>query len=639
MSNGDSPVSFVTRFPRRFWLIVILAALEGVAAVSFAFATLIGRMSPDDFTVYAHFTVIQAALIFIFAFLPLLTGPLADTIGYRKQLLYAMPMVLVGGLIYSLSPVLAGMVLGFIIMGMGRALILPVLLGSVGRLTPAQDRNYAFAIYAWATLALTMILALMLAPMVVFLSPAVGAGSGAALIILNVLICYTLLGEKTFTVTGESLADNLNDLVRAAIHPPILILLLLLGGFWFLFGATANVGLFHILYGDSLMYFILPSIFLVIFLVTGFIWAWLMDGADPFKVMMTGGALLLTGIVLSGFILHIGTYALGVFLETLGSFFIIAAAYSVVTQMATPRKMATFAALMTIPIVLGGFVGSWVHSAGTVLVVLSPETFPVYMGGMAAFGALMLALLILYYRSFGRNLYREIQETNWGREALLATSGYAPAAHPPGTGEPPASTAPPGIPPHRKLVEHPLWDDRRTPIVCVILVPILIAGSFAVGVDDALGLDDQVERIPEGPEFVTMESTFTTNNTLQEYTEDHMEHYPGMPVVSAIHVALSWDSDESSSFLGGQNEPDAMELEIMSPDGQIFIAPMTTSGMIGEAFYPAEPEEEYGHLGEWPIIVRCGDCGDDHSRFGIRSVPDDSATYELAVVFSYEGEE
>ena len=101
------------------------------------------------------------------------------------------------------------------------------------------------------------------------------------------------------------------------------------------------------------------------FIFIGFIFAWLVHRADPLKVIMTGGAVLLLGIIISGYTIIQAGFLLGVFLDTVGTFMLFAASYSIISQMAPPEKMGTFIGLMAVPTLVGSYMGAWVHSMGT----------------------------------------------------------------------------------------------------------------------------------------------------------------------------------------------------------------------------------------------------------------------------------
>ena len=82
-----------------------------------------------------------------------------------------------------------------------------------------------------------------------------------------------------------------------------------------------------------------------------------------------------------------------------------------------------------------------------------------------------------------------------------------------------------------------------------------------------------------------------------------------------------------------------MGFELEAPTGEQFSGDMSYNGWIEETYSMGEDgEDPFRYTGTWELTIICGVCGDDYSRFGLRSTPDTQCSYTVTVSFSYSSE-
>jgi len=107
-----------------------------------------------------------------------------------------------------------------------------------------------------------------------------------------------------------------------------------------------------------------------------------------------------------------------------------------------------------------------------------------------------------------------------------------------------------------------------------------------------------------------------------------------------IGCTLTW-VDEPSSYTRGTNEPDEFQVSLIAPNGETYDSGFSTSGeaSVMQSLNYEEENFQDNYVGTWIIRVQAGNCGDDHSRFGIRSTPDNGNDWTLDYSYNYMGYE
>jgi hypothetical protein len=177
-------------------------------------------------------------------------------------------------------------------------------------------------------------------------------------------------------------------------------------------------------------------------------------------------------------------------------------------------------------------------------------------------------------------------------------------------------------------------------LIGMIIITIMLAGVFnyeagAISVVDL----DQIQDVTligggQNKELVRGVKQVTESGYVNEFsTEDVVETIED-EMLTEVSCVLEW-TDEPSSYFQGTNEPDALKVSIIAPLGDMvaesdlsFNSPVSASIKL-----PDYKEKGFkdDYLGEWRFVVEAGDCGDDYSRLGFRSTPDNGNAWNLAI--------
>lgn len=184
----------------------------------------------------------------------------------------------------------------------------------------------------------------------------------------------------------------------------------------------------------------------------------------------------------------------------------------------------------------------------------------------------------------------------------------------------------------------------KTGIVGMIIITAMLAGVFyyeanAITVADLDDLKDMVESVgqPAG-ELREFTETGQRSGSTNENSATDEELTIDSEMLLEISCSLTW-TDEDSSYYGGTNEPDEFKLTIIAPNSETQAeSQFSSSGTVtARASLPNYEEADFveNYVGPWTIRVEAGTCGDDYSRFELRSEPDNSNAWSLAFSYIY----
>lgn len=178
----------------------------------------------------------------------------------------------------------------------------------------------------------------------------------------------------------------------------------------------------------------------------------------------------------------------------------------------------------------------------------------------------------------------------------------------------------------------------------MIIITLMLAGVFSyeagavkvisledIEVIQATGIDTKAELI----EFINKEST--DGNSNENSQKDVTVNIPHERLLQ-VSCELTW-TDEPSSYFQGTNEPDEFGVFILNSAGdEVANSGVGTTGNVQVSTDQLDYEQKDfkdNYVGEWKIVVECGDCGDDYSRFGFRSTPDTGNAWSLEINYKY----
>ena len=188
-----------------------------------------------------------------------------------------------------------------------------------------------------------------------------------------------------------------------------------------------------------------------------------------------------------------------------------------------------------------------------------------------------------------------------------------------------------------------MTDDDFVPVVILlILIPIVLAGTYATGTYEYIGTEDEEEAEAEAGEPVSIPwSVPPKSGTISENSEEDVniefdkEELNSYKRLNSVTVRLTW-TDEGAG-IGRTNEPDSMGFTLTSPNGETVSAPVSESGSASETLEPEDGKAD-DYLGTWVLTLECGNCGDITGRGGLVTLgQDNSCSYSVEVEFDYQG--
>ncbi len=145
--------SVLKTFPSSFWVANTMELFERWAYYG-VFAVLALYLTGSQETGALGFTQIQKSNIMgivtaILYFLPIFTGALADKFGYKRILLIAYPILIIGYLFMGLTTTYATVFMAFLFVAVGAALFKPIISATVAKTTTESNASVGFGIYYW----------------------------------------------------------------------------------------------------------------------------------------------------------------------------------------------------------------------------------------------------------------------------------------------------------------------------------------------------------------------------------------------------------------------------------------------------------------------------------------------------------
>jgi dipeptide/tripeptide permease len=173
-------------FPFTYWVVIIFEFFErgayyGVMSILSVYLT--DSMGFTKESVGVIKGVIQPLLYF----LPIITGAIADRMGYRKTLFVAFSLLGLGYLLTSQMTSYSAVFISLVVMGFGAGTFKPVISGTIARVTDERTSTLGFGIFYWTINLGAFLFPLIIVPMLKAVNPsyvlvAAAIATGAMLI-------------------------------------------------------------------------------------------------------------------------------------------------------------------------------------------------------------------------------------------------------------------------------------------------------------------------------------------------------------------------------------------------------------------------------------------------------------------------
>jgi MFS family permease len=577
--------------------------------------------------------------------LPIISGALVEKVGYRRQILVAFCLMTFAYLflvraVNTVTLILAVMTLGFSI-----GTYKPLISAIVAKVTTSEDRTYAFGIYYWIV---NLAAAFFPVGYAVFAFIKYGGEFppqvfyiiflvGGIQVSFNIIIALFFFEDIPKSEKVKTIRDAFNNVKISMNDKKFMVLVLLVAGFWALYSMQLT-GIIAIIYGyrwvpdwfNPIIYAIFNPMTIV--LVGPFISKFI-EKAESIRVILAGVLVYIGGLLFLTFgISNWTTLVTGIIIMSVGEFMVAPGYYSFTSKLATEDKVSAYIGSTFISTLVGLALGSIVLGFLANYLVVNIQMPYFFLGIAISFSLVLFIGFITYYRMWGQDVIeraRRIAESEEGKKDEVD-------------------------PDYKEPILFRLYETRTPILFSIVLIPIVLFGTFSMGTFTYIGPEEEVE---EGPVITVFDSenynvdvavSGSFSGTLNEGQFDSETFTVGLgeghiveegQFIKSVMFSLTWE-DEAPPGLGilATNQPDVFELNVTFEDGW------------SKAIFAQNPQgeprtltitKEYTHesihsengIGEWEIIIILLNAGDITAgpRDG-RSLDDPDNSYSLEII-------
>jgi POT family proton-dependent oligopeptide transporter len=604
---------FFSQFPKLFWVMNTMELFERGAYY--------GMMAVLNVHVLKNLLFepeiwgsLYALLIILLYFMPLVSGALALKYGFKRVLLSAFSVLILG--YFVLSSVKAGQIgiftLGLIFIGIGAGAFKPIISAAIAHITYEKQRNLGYSIYYWminlGAFAVPLSLGFIFPEELRHLYYWVFVISGT-LIILNTIIAFFFVTEPVEQQKDLSIKQAVMKIVPALKDKKFVILLAIYSGFWFMYAVN------HTFLGPYMVDFkIMPGWFSLPFLAivnpgtiiaTGPFLGKMVEKYKSLNVMMVGMMIYVIGLMIAFFARLPALFLTGIIIFSIGEFITHPGFIAYVSKISPKDKVTIYMACVFIPTGVGNAVAGTVQGVMYANLVESAQMPKLFGAIIAAVGALTIGCLILYNRWINRMAKEEQPEYKEDRS---------------------------------------IWVKLTTSAVAFMFIPILVGVGFAGGTDIYYG---EKTSVGEGINW-TKDYDLISGSTIDGdgYLDEGMETVEKVPIpydnIDNVIFTLTWTDEPDTSGLGSfENQPDSFSLEVQTPKGKTE-GPKSgenTHENQGSISIKIEYEEPYEHgTGDYNVTITCTNAGDQEPQINVinlRTEEDPGNNWELTVEYKY----
>lgn len=237
----SQPKSGIKSFPKNYWTAITMEFFErgayyGMLSILSVYMVLTqgeGGLGFSREGASAILGVIQPLLYF----LPLFSGAIADRFGYRKILMVAFTLMIIGyfftGYLHSYGLVFASL----IVMAVGAGFFKPVISGTIAHSTNEHNSTLGFGVFYWAINLGAFLFPLLLVPILKRQSYSyvfwMSACSALVLMFINIFFYKEPIKEKAST--SKSAGMVIKEMAMVLKDWRFILMILLYSGFWIMY--------------------------------------------------------------------------------------------------------------------------------------------------------------------------------------------------------------------------------------------------------------------------------------------------------------------------------------------------------------------------------------------------------------------
>lgn len=226
-------------FKKNFWTVILMEFFErgsyyGMMSVLSVFLVLSINEGGLGFSI-AQAGAILGTIPPMLYFLPIISGAVADKVGYRKVLFFAFSCMFAGYLLTGISNTYITVFMSLIILAIGAGFFKPVISGTIAKTTTPDNSTLGFGIYYWSINLGAFLFPLILVPFLKSTSYSyiffMGAVSALFLFIINLAI----FKEPDRVKSTQKISAIFTDMLKVLKDWRFILMIVLYSGFWVLY--------------------------------------------------------------------------------------------------------------------------------------------------------------------------------------------------------------------------------------------------------------------------------------------------------------------------------------------------------------------------------------------------------------------
>ena len=426
MSDSTPTKTGFSSFPKNFWTVIVMEFFErGAYYGVFSGLSVFLVVSQTDgglgFSKEAAGAILGTIPPLLY-FLPIIAGAIADRYGYRKVLMFAFALMVIGygctGLSHDYAPVFCSL----IIMALGAGLFKPVISGSIARSTNAHNSSLGFGIFYWSINLGACLFPLILVPWLKSYSYSYVFYMAAAVALLLLCINIFVFREPTRPSTGKKLSQVFSEMLLVIKDWKFILMIFIYSGFWILYFQIYGTVLWYLNdYVDMAPVNRVVNSFLGLFVsnphwqfdvvhVTAFtagtiicfqlLVSRLIVKTKALPTMITGIGLGTIGMGILAISSHAGIFMLGLFIFTFGEMVAHPKFISYVGLVAPAEKKALYMGYSFLYGVIGSSIGGFAGARLYVYFIDQLQQPPLMWLSCCVVGVASMVGLLIYNRKF-----------------------------------------------------------------------------------------------------------------------------------------------------------------------------------------------------------------------------------------------
>jgi MFS family permease len=639
MSKGL--LSTFSGFPKVFWVAQTFELMERGAYYSMMPIIVVHAIYNVGLPIWLGAII----TVFMYPFqygLPILTGALAEKVGYKKQIILAFLILTAAYVLLAFAFNTVTMIFAVMAVGLGIGTYKPLISSTVAKCTLDKDRNRAYSVYYWVvnlaafvipgSFAVIMGLGVITEDMyyVIFLA-------GAGFVSLNIVTAITIFEEVPRSGKVKTVRDAINNIKIAMKDKKFVVMVVLIGGFWGLYSTFLNA-LPLIMFGFDRLPLGFTIMLLGVFnpmtiILLGIPLAKYIEKVESMRVILAGLMVYLIGMAIIGFTLHWITVILGIVVVSIGEFIIAPGYMAFVSKLAPKDKVSAYVGCNFLSYLIGLLGGTSVFGLILWFVGTELQMPHFFYGIIISIGLVLLIAFIMYYWTWGQDIIdraKKIKELEEGvSEEKSIPSDY------------------------KEPFLFQLFENKLSVVICAILIPIVLVSTYSMGTmefRDPFAEDDEVVPFDIDNYVIIEGSSFDFPGDLVEGGSDSEsilievgdgEYLNDGELLKSIKFVLTWEDEGDEGVVGQhQNPPDEFSITVFLDENNTKTDsgsnPQGGEGSLELTFdFNHESAESVVGTGEWVWEVTLENVGD----FASPRFTDNSNSYNLQVtteIYSHE---